>query len=274
MSLKRLVKIAFLLLPWSAAVAQPMAEHHDLSPGGWAVVERVSDGDTLRLRDGRRLRLVGVQAPERPQSALKSEIWPLADEAKTFLEDLVLGKKLRLFYGTTKQDRHRRILAHAVTEDGIWLQAALLRAGLAHVYTFPDNRDMAADLYPFEDDARNEGLGIWKTDYYQPLRAADMDGHGAQFAGRFRIVEGRIKSANNVRGRVYLNFGERWKSDFTVIIERRVARRMKASWVDEPKQLSGSYVQLRGWIDDENGPMIRLSHPEQLRFLNEQGNWQ
>jgi len=242
---------------------------HGLTPGGSATVRSVSDGDTIRLEDGRRLRLVGIQAPERPVLGRNGDIWPLADEAKSYLEDIVLDKRLQLFYGKQKRDRHRRILAHAVLGDGVWVQGALLKAGLAHVYTFPDNRALAAELYVIEDEAREAGLGIWADAYYQVLQAEDIDGTGAQYAGRFRIVEGVIQGANNVRGRVYLNFGERWSKDFTVIIERRVARQFQAEWINNPQQLRGQRVQLRGWMHDENGPMIRLSHPEQLRFLRE-----
>lgn len=269
MYLNWLIKISFVaLLLWSEALAQPMPEH-GLTPGGSAIVRSVSDGDTIRLEDGRRLRLVGIQAPERPPQGRSGEIWPLADEAKSYLEELVLHKKLQLFYGKQKQDRHRRILAHAVLENDIWVQGALLKAGLAHVYSFPDNRALVAELYAIEDEARKARLGIWADPYYQILQAEELDGTEARYAGRFRIVEGVVQSANDVRGRVYLNFGPRWSSDFTAIIERRVVRQFKAEWIDNPQQLKGRHVQLRGWMHDENGPMIRLSHPEQLRFLQD-----
>ena len=62
------------------------------SPGTSARGVEVVDGDTVVLEDGRRVRLVGIQAPKLPLGRPGFERWPLADEAKHALESLVLGE--------------------------------------------------------------------------------------------------------------------------------------------------------------------------------------
>ncbi|MGD8326649.1 MAG: thermonuclease family protein [Sphingomonadales bacterium] len=213
------------------------------------------------------MRLVGIQAPKLPLDRPDDDVWPLGDEAKSFLSELAAGQRVKLLYGGRKKDRHSHVLAHLELKNGLWLQGAMVKSGLAYVYSLPDNRALIEELYEFEDEARNAQRGIWVDEHYQVLKASDIEGQGARFVNEFHIVEGQLISANNVRGRVYLNFGDRWSRDFTVIIERRAARLFDEGWIDNPELLSGQKIQVRGWMRDENGPMIEITHPEQLRIF-------
>ena len=82
------------------------------------VVESIVDGDTLVLKNGSEVRLVGIQAPKLPLGRRNFPTWPLAPEAKMLLTKLAIGKKLTLKYGGRKIDRHGRILAHLYLKDG------------------------------------------------------------------------------------------------------------------------------------------------------------
>ena len=53
---------------------------------------------------------------------------------------LTEGRKLSLSYGGVEIDRYGRARAHLHDEAGTWIQGALLRLGLACVYTSRDNR--------------------------------------------------------------------------------------------------------------------------------------
>lgn len=70
------------------------------------VVVRVSDGDTFSLADGRRIRLLGVDAPETGRC--------MSEEAKNRLTQLVLGKHIRL--KDTTHDDYGRILASVIVD--------------------------------------------------------------------------------------------------------------------------------------------------------------
>ena len=240
----------------------------DLEQSGPARVVEVVDGDTVVLRDGREVRLVGIQAPKLPLGRPDFEIWPMADEAKDALETLVLGKQVTLAHGGRAKDRHGRVLAHLHLAEGgetgtrEWVQGAMLEAGFARVYTFPDNRSCVPALLAREAVARAARTGIWTDPYYQIRAARPFDGAD----GRYELVEGRVVAVGEGRGRVYLNFGENWRDDFTVVIDREALALFEETGLD-PDHLEGRRVRVRGWLRSWNGPMIDATHPEQIEIL-------
>jgi len=235
-----------------------------LVPEEVARAVEIVDGDTLVLDDGRQVRLVGIQAPKLPLGRAGFEPWPLADEAKAALAELTLGRELRLAYGGRRMDRHGRMLAHLQTADGLWVQGMLLGAGLARVYSFADNRTGVKAMLALEGRARQARRGIWALDWYAPRRAGEVDAR----AGGFQLVEGRVRDTAEVRGRIYLNYGEDWRRDFTVTLDRETAARFRAEEID-PLAYEGRRLRVRGWVKSFNGPMIEVTHPEQIEVLSE-----
>ena len=232
-------------------------------------VVAVIDGDTLVLDTGLEVRLVGVQAPKLPLGRPNFEEWPLAKDSKLFLEGLVLGREVALAYGGLERDRYQRALAHVFVEpdskngEGDWVQGALLEAGLARVYSFADNRSLVRVLYTREQAARAKGRGVWSHPYYRLYEADDAGGA----VDGFNLVEGGVKQAAEVRGRVYLNFGEDYREDFTVSIAPKDVRAFREEGID-PLEFEGQRVRVRGWVKWFNGPSIDADHPEQIEVLN------
>lgn len=229
-------------------------------PGG--TVTEVADGDTVFLSSGEEVRMVGIQAPKLPLGRRGFTKWPLADEARVTLETLVRGRTFRSHFGGARIDRHGRVLAHLVDPDGFWLQGVMLRLGMARVYTFPDNIALAAEMLALEQQARRSRFGIWSHPFYA-LRSPD--GLEADI-GTFQIVEGRVMQAADVRGTVYLNFGEDWRTDFTVMIRKKARRTFVA---DDPAGWEGRKIRTRGWLKSRNGPMIEVTHAQQAELLEE-----
>lgn len=233
-----------------------------LAPGSNAVAVEIVDGDTLVLADGRSVRLVGLQAPKLPLGRRGFKAWPLADDAKRRLADLALGKRLTLSYGGRRTDRYGRLLAQLHDPAGRWVQGAMLEAGMARVYTFPDNRALAAEMLALERSARIARRGIWSDPFY---RVRDL-GEAMRDVGSFQLIEGRVRKVAVVRGRTYLNFGADWRRDFTISIDKRDGRAFTATGLD-PRRLEGRLVRVRGWLKSRNGPMIQATHPEQIEVL-------
>jgi endonuclease YncB( thermonuclease family) len=250
--------VAFLLLIALPALA--------LERGPSAQVASVIDGDTVTIAapiDGaREIRLVGIQAPKLPLGRKNFPEWPLAPEAKTALETLVGGKRVILEFGETRIDRHGRLLAHLRTEDGTWVQGAMLQTGMARVYTFPDNRTRAVEMYALETEARAARRGIWAHPYY----AIRTPAQAAADVGTFQVIEGRVLDAARVRDRVFLNFGPNWRTDFTIAIPTKALARFRTAGLD-PQALKGRTVRVRGWLKRENGPMVEATHPEQIETV-------
>ncbi len=236
-----------------------------------AKVIEVVDGDTVvldRMIEGTtQVRLTGIQAPKLPLGREGFKEWPLAQEAKARLEKLVLNREVVLDFGGRRLDRHGRLLAHLFISAGAgaaWVQGDMIRLGMARVYTFADNRKWAAEMLALEDRARTARLGIWNHPFYA-VRKAEPAGL-ARDRNTFQVIEGRIVDAANVRGVVYLNFGANWRDDFTVRLDKKTARLFKKEGLG-PKTYGGRPVRVRGWLKMWNGPMIEVSHPDQIELL-------
>lgn len=239
-------------------------------PGETGRVARVIDGDSfvLALEDDSELsvRLSAVQAPRlglRTRSA-----WPYAQESKAGLSALIQGRVVQLFYGGETRDRYGRAVAQVYTLDGgvqrdLWVQGEMLRLGLARVLSWPGELADIDRLYALETEARDRMRGIWAREFYA-VRRPDPDPL-AQFVDSVQLVEGVVTSTADVRGRVYLNFGADYKTDFTIAIAKKNAKRFAAI---NPVGLAGARVRVRGWIEMINGPMIWLDHPGRLEILS------
>ncbi len=259
----------WMILSAAAPPADPGAAPmpRGLEPGGAGRVVEVTDGDTVVLQDGRQVRLVGIQAPKLPLGRGGFKAWPLSGESKAALESLALGRTVELGYGGQRLDRHGRALAHLATHPGEvgagrWLQGEMLRQGLARTYSFADNRALVAEMLRLEEDARRAGLGIWSRPYYAVRTVNRL----RDDIGSFQLVTGRVLQAATVRGRVYLNFGQDWKTDFTITLAPKTRRLFESEGIDVGAY-EGKTVRVRGWLKSFNGPMIEATHPEQIEVL-------
>ncbi len=227
-------------------------------------VASVVDGDTVRLESGTQIRLTGIQAPKLPPGRRGFRAWPLSKESKTFLERLTLNQAVSLRYDGRRIDRHGRLLAHLFDNKNRWVQGEIIARGMARVYSFPDNRSRTAGLLALERKARAARRGIWKHRFYRILKSDETSG----FIGTFQLVEGRVMSAAVVRGRGYLNFGENWRTDFTISISPRSRRSFKRAGL-MIKSYKGHILRVKGWLKSFNGPMIEATHPELIEVLEE-----
>jgi micrococcal nuclease len=118
------------------------------------VVSRVVDGDTFYCRDGRKVRLAGVDSPEREQH-------PFGGEAReALLQLLPPGTAVVLQRDVALTDRYGRVLAY------VWIgptlvNESMVRNGWAVLYTVPPNIKYAERLEQAQKEARTGGKGLW-----------------------------------------------------------------------------------------------------------------
>jgi endonuclease YncB( thermonuclease family) len=265
---RALFLIAALFVAASARADTEIPKDLDIE-GPYRVIG-VIDGDTAVIETGREVRFVGIQAPKLPLGRAGFEAWPLAEEAKAAVQALLRGRRVFLGFGGRREDRHGRLLAHLFIEESghPWVQARLLSEGLARVYGFADNRALLDEMLVVERGARQAGRGIWSEPFYQPVEARELEERPEDFLGRFEIVEGRILRVALVRGRTYLNFGADWRRDFTATLDEAARRLFEKEGLDVGV-LEGRRVRLRGWLNSLNGPMVKITHPEQIEVLEE-----
>lgn len=262
--MRRLLRVLMAVIPTafvSAAGAEgPWPE--GLVDGGSARIVSVIDGDTVVLEDGRQVRLIGTQAPKLALGRRGFVDWPLSAEARDLLAELADGRTVTVAYGGERIDRYDRVLAQLFRDDGVWLQGEMVRRGFARVYSFDDNRRGVRELLALEEEARAAGRGIWADGWYRIRTPFDL----ADAADTYQLVEGRVLEAAAVNGRIYLNFGADYRTDFTASLSPAAARMFARDGFD-PLALEGRAIRVRGWVYPRNGPTIDVTHPEQIELL-------
>lgn len=119
-------------------------------------VESIIDGDTIDIDDGRRIRLLGIDTPERGTNA---ECW--GDEAFNHLAALLGDSKVSLEYDVEREDVYGRTLAW-VRAEGVFINAKMVDDGAACVLIIPPNgAEYETYLESLESGATTAGRGLW-----------------------------------------------------------------------------------------------------------------
>jgi micrococcal nuclease len=149
-----------LALPIAAAVLMGlMAVFHWVKLQNVHEVIRVYDGDTIQIDDGRKIRLIGVDAPEVESPYTQEE--PYGSLSRKYLNSLLAGKKVFIKVGEEPYDRFGRTLAYVYADD-ILINGRIIRDGWARAYVRFDYE--YKDLFTaYEKEARAKGLGIWES---------------------------------------------------------------------------------------------------------------
>jgi endonuclease YncB( thermonuclease family) len=128
-----------------------------------AKVDRVIDGDTVALADGRRVRLLGIDTTELGYNGDPSE--PGAEAARDWLKDRLTGQDVELRYGPNRFDRFGRTLAWIFLPTGELINKELLAEGQARLVTqFGLPGDLSAELHQATAQAQVQHIGIWNND--------------------------------------------------------------------------------------------------------------
>jgi endonuclease YncB( thermonuclease family) len=239
-----------------AARAQPAAPPASVGPLG---VAEVIAGDELRLADGRSVRLAGIRVPDERAGGSAARV---GAEARELLGRELEGAPVRLALAAVAEDRYGRVVAQVERSDGLWLQGVLLERGLAQVQTRPGEVARAERMLALESEARAARRGMWADPLFTVRDASAL----TDADGGFAIVRGEIARVAPTERFVYLNFGADWRRDFTVRIGKELVRELAAAGL-EVTTLAGRRIEIRGVVLDAAGPLIELSHPEQMRLL-------
>lgn len=150
-----LVVVALLILrPWEG-------EREEGPASVEALVVHVVDGDTIEARiDGQEedVRYIGVDTPEtvKPDAPIQC----FGPRASAFNHRLVEGRRVRLVFGVERRDVYGRLLAY-VYLGRRFVNAILVRRGLARSLTIPPNDRFAPLMRSLELRAARAGRGLW-----------------------------------------------------------------------------------------------------------------
>jgi endonuclease YncB( thermonuclease family) len=234
------------------AVASPCLSGTPESSGPAASV----DPRTLRLQDGREIRLVGLEFLQQDENARAVSRQAL---------DAVLKDRDLVLYAIGKPDRYGRLPAFvAVSGQTGTLQEDLLAAG-HFALGLVDGDNCSAHLRGLEAGARNARRGVWSGT--SALKNTETTGDILAMMGRFIVAEGKVLSARQAGATLYVNFGRRWTRDFAVIIARRDIPVFEKAGLSR-LTLEGQTVRVRGWVVDQRGsPRIQATKPAQIEIV-------
>ncbi|QAX87652.1 nuclease [Pseudomonas sp. DTU12.3] len=200
-------------------------------------VQRVVDGDTLRLSDGRSVRMIGLNTPELGKQGRSDE--PFALAARQRLQSLVddSGGRVGLRLGKQAKDHYGRTLAHIYSVSGANFEAQMLADGLGFQVAVAPNVDLATCQQAAESTARRAGLGLWRK---SPVLKAEQ----IQRSG-FAVISGRVSKVQRNRGGIWI--------ELQGALVLRVAPNLVGQFDNARLQaLKGQQIEARGWIVDRS----------------------
>jgi endonuclease YncB( thermonuclease family) len=244
----------FALVAWQPSVlAASCAPPETTEP---VRVRYVYDGDTLVLTDDRKIRLIGINAPETARNGQPAEA--LGVEARDRLRQMLFrqGNAARALYGVDRLDRHGRTLAHLWLPDGKNVSAEMLRSGMAWTVAVPPNVRLLDCYLASERPARAAGKGVWSHPELdvKPSHELDLRSRG------FHRVSGLIMRVNRGGGATWINLQGRFAVRIPDEDLRWFERTPDRSWI-------GKKLQVRGWVYSAKGESrMTLRHPAALEL--------
>ena len=241
-----LIAAAFLLGSRITASASPC----QFDAQGEGRVAAIVDARSVRLDDGRDIRLTGIEPTATTKQALTS---------------LLIGRDVTLRSADDTPDRYGRQPALMfVAESDTSVQAMLLAQGDALVSAEIADKDCAAALMSSEAEARRQKKGNWADP--SAIKNAESPDDILAGIGRFMVVEGKVLSVRQAGAVTYLNFGRNWTRGFAATISRRTLPAFESAGMTL-KSLENRRIRVRGWVEGTTGPRIDVLRVGQVELL-------
>lgn len=249
------ILLAVLLCGISFDAAPALADGCQLDIQGEGVVSAVIDPRTLRLEDGRDVRLSGVEVVAGESANRRPALAAL------------VGRRVILRGERDDPDRYGRQTAFIYLEPSASsVQSDLLARGDALVSADVTDKACAAELAAAEAAARQARRGTWAES--SVVKNAERPGDILARIGQFTIVEGDVRSVRQAGGTIYLNFGPRWTRDFAATISRRIMPSFETAGV-VPTSFEHRRVRVRGWVERCGGPRIEVLRVGQIEVAGD-----
>lgn len=232
---------------------------------------KISNALTAILDDGRDVRLSGLLFPTAPLTVNAGESpWPAHQAAHSALKELTAGAITEIAIADEPSDRHGRASAQMyamATDKRTWIQRVLIERGHAMVSSRSGGTaSCLRSLLATEALARQTRQGLWASAAYRVHDAADVAGL-SRLRSSFAIVEGKVRSVTRLSGRLLLNFGDDWRTDFTAVVPKRLLSKATDDAV-KLQVLTGHTIRVRGWIERRYGPSVEIFSTSDIEDLN------
>lgn len=163
-------------------------------------VTSVTDGDTIKLSDGRRIRYIGINSPELETNEC------FAREAQTLNQNLVLNKKVKIETDINEIDLYGRTLAY-VFVDGLFVNQELLAQGAGKFYFDALNTRYSSLLEKAAEEGHDRILGLWQACAPDPQKGCLIKGNQDELDKRwYHLPDFRHYPVTKIN----LSHGDQW----------------------------------------------------------------
>ena len=226
-----------------------------------AIVKWVYDGDTLLLKDKRKIRVIGIDTPEVKHHQQKAQAY--GAKAREALRELLKSFNYRVIlrYGPEKRDKYSRILAHVYLSDGTNISQWLLKKGYAKTFAFPPNIKLAECYKVEEEKAQKESLKIWRFKRNQIKTVASLSKKHTAYVR----LKGNIKKIKHNKKSLIMSFKGSGKREVRLKIKKKHLKYFKKMNLDK---LQNKTILVTGMIKKRYGKRtIHVSYPTQLKVM-------
>ncbi len=228
-----------------------------------AFVHHITDGDTLVLTDGKKVRLLGINTPEvnfhKPEQSQ-----PLGISARSRLQELLPdGTQVTLIFDQRKKDRYKRLLAFVryTNNEGVEIDTGevLLKEGLAWQYLILPNQVCWKKYRQAETKAYEKQSGVWDKRNYQTERAANTSLSDQK--RQYKRLSGTVTAIDHS------------SKNFSFIIDETIwlgiARKDANNFAGEIENIKkGTSLHVSGWMYRSYEKLrIKVRHPQAIRIL-------
>lgn len=149
--MKAFLALLFLVFLFCGCVQERQGE----SPGFFekVIVDYAVDGDTIALQNGERVRLIGIDTPEKGE--------PCWQEAKDRMQQLVAGKEILMLKDVSERDKYGRLVRY-VYADGNFVNLQMVQEGFAFAFPFEPDINLAPVFAAAELVAADGNGCLWK----------------------------------------------------------------------------------------------------------------
>ena len=231
------------------------------------IVSYVVDGDTIILKNGDKIRLIGVDAPE-----IHGDTKPVGEfgwDAKKFVEDFLKTNdwKISLEFDEERYDHYGRVLAYVYGKDGM-LNELLLQNGLARPLFYESTSRYVNRFVDAYTNAFSNRMGIFSKYDSAPILTPDDNLYGflgkivwlkmlVNFVGRDQYGNFEIRGVWNGKEALIKIRAEEYKYIFlpenfdVFLLKNKIAMFFGELW----------------WSHNQNIPMILLRAPFEIRII-------
>ncbi len=229
-------------------------------------VDKVIDGDTVRLSNGRLVRFIGINTPEIDHKFGNSE--PFAIEARDYLQAKITRSngEVLLVAGPETEDRHGRLLAHVFSPRGENIQADILLEGYGAWIVVPPNLEYLDCYRDSEKQARGKKKGVWGKQFKTPRNVQDL----TKADRGFQWIQGKISRIGSGKKYWWLSFEDDSPAEKYSKVALRV-RRDDLQYFNERSldHLVGKVVRVKGWLSQYRDQLVMsLKHPASLEIVD------